>query len=107
MQISVGPLFGETATIRVKREHPANVPWLQLSTGVRDKLPAPAPATGTVGLAVGGSGPADSHQVDGDAAQVTLHATDDPPSPGTAHVYRVTGTQAGATFGGYTVVVMG
>jgi hypothetical protein len=105
--ISVGPLFGEPATIRVQREHPVNVPWLQLHTGVRGAFPAPAPATGMVGLGLGGGTPADSHQVEGDAAHVTLHATDDPPAPGTAHVYRVTGSQGGATFGGYTVVVMG
>ncbi len=107
VKISVGPLFGEPATIRVQREHPANMPWLQLHTGVRGSFPAPAPATGTVGLALGGGAPVDSHQVDGDGAHVILHATDDPPTSGTAHVYRVTGTQGGATFGGYTVVVMG
>ncbi len=107
LKISVGPLFGEPATVRVQREHPANVPWLQLHTGVRGGFPAPAPATGAVGLGLGGGAPADSHRLDGDGAQVTLHATDEPPPPGSAHVYRVTGTQGGATFGGYTVVVIG
>ncbi len=107
LKISVGPLFGEAATVRVQREHPANVPWLQLHTGIRGGFPAPAPATGTVGLALAGGAPADSHQVQGDSAHVTLHTTDDPPAPGSAHVYRVTGTQGGAAFGGYTVIVTG
>jgi hypothetical protein len=107
LKIAVGPLFGQQATVRVNREHPANVPWLQLHTGVRGGFPAPAPATGAVGLGLGGGAPADSHQVDGDGAHVTLTATDDPPAPGSAHVYRVTGSQGGATFGGYTVIVMG
>ena len=104
--IAVGPLFGVGATVRVQREHPANVPWLQLKTG-RGVFPAPAAPTGPLGLGLDGGAPADSHQVEGDGAQVTLHAGDDPPAPGTAHVYRVTGTQGGATFGGYTVVVLG
>jgi hypothetical protein len=104
--IAVGPLFGEAATVRVHREHPANVPWLQLKTG-RGVFPAPAAPTGDLGLGLDGGPPADSHQVEGDGVQVTLHTADDPPAPGSAHVYRVTGTQAGATFGGYTVVVMG
>jgi hypothetical protein len=107
LTIAVGPLFGAPATVAVQREHPANVPWLQLHTGVRGKFPAPAPATGTVGLGVAGGAAAPSHQVDGDSARVTLHATDDPPAPGSAHVYRVTGSQGGTTFGGYTVIVMG
>ncbi|MDT5188837.1 MAG: hypothetical protein QOI28_1088 [Mycobacterium sp.] len=107
LTIAVGPLFGAPATVAVQREHPANVPWLQLHTGVRGKFPAPAAATGTVGLGLGGGAPAASHQVTGDGAQVTLHATDDPPAPGSAHVYRISANQGGATFGGYTVVVMG
>lgn len=107
LTIAVGPLFGAPAMVKVEREHPANVPWLQLHTGVRGKFPAPAPATGTVGLGLGGGAAAPSHQVDGDSAHVTLHATDGPPAPGSAHVYRVSGSQGGATFGGYTVIVMG
>jgi hypothetical protein len=107
LTIGVGPLFGASATLRVQREHPANVPWLQLHTGVRGKFPDPAPATGALGLTVAGGAPADTHRVEGDGQKVTLHATDDPPPPGSAHVYRVTGAQGGATFGGYTVVVVG
>jgi hypothetical protein len=105
-RIAVGPLFGQGATVRVQREHPANVPWLQLKTG-RGVFPAPAAPTGQLGLGFDGGAPADSHQIEGDGAHVTLHANDDPPAPGSAHVYRVTGTQGGATFGGYTVVVLG
>jgi len=107
LKITVGALFGEPATVRVQREHPANVPWLQLRTGVRGGFPAPAPATGTLGLGLGSGAPAESHQVEGDGAHVTLHSTDGPPAPGTAHVYRVTGSQGGTPFGGYTVIVMG
>jgi len=83
------------------------MPWLQLHTGVRGAFPAPAPATGMVGLALGGGTLTDSHHVEGGGTHVTLHATDDPPAAGTAHVYRVTASSGGATFGGYTVVVMG
>ena len=82
------------------------MPWLQLKTG-RGVFPAPAAATGTLGLGLDGAAPADSHQVEGDGARVTRHATNDPPPPGSAHGYRVTGSQGGTTFGGYTVVVMG
>lgn len=105
--INVGPLFGAAATVQVQREHPANVPWLQLHTGARGVFPDPAPATGALGLGVEGSAPAANHQVVGDGAQLSLHAEDDPPAPGSAHVYRITGSQEGVTFGGYTVVVLG
>ena len=49
----------------------------------------------------------DTHGVVGDGQQVAFHATDGNPGAGQAHVYRVTGTQNGSTFGGYTVVVLG
>ena len=49
----------------------------------------------------------DSHGVTGDGQQVGLHATDGNPGAGKAHVYRVTGTQNGGLFRGYTVVVLG
>ena len=106
LSITVGPLFGEPATVAVQRTHPAAVPWLQLRTG-RGVFPAPAPATGTVGLSVGGGDTATDHQVTGDGRSVQLSTTDDPPPPGSAHVYRVTAAQAGALVGGYTVVVLG
>jgi hypothetical protein len=85
-----------TATIRVQREHPANMPWLQLHTGVRGKFPAPAPATGTVGLALGGGTPTDSHQVHDDAPRSPC-TPPTPPAPGSAHIYRVTAAQGGTS----------
>lgn len=106
LTLAVGPLFGAPATLAVQREHPANVPWLQLRTG-RGVFPAPAPPTGDLGIAVGGGTAAATHTVDGDGNTVTLHAGDDPPPAGSAHVYRVTASQGGAPFGGYTVVVLG
>jgi hypothetical protein len=106
LKIAVGPLFGEAALVKVERAHPANVPWLQLRTGARGLFPAPAAATGPLDLEFNGS-TGDTHQITGDGQHVTLNAGDDPPPPGSAHVYRVTASQGGATFGGYTVVVMG
>jgi len=105
--IGVGPLYGAPATVTVQREHPANMPWLQLHTGVRGLYPAPAAATGSVGLALADGTSASTHQVEGDSTHVTLHTDDDPPPPGSAHIYRVTASQEGMAFGGYTVVVMG
>lgn len=105
--IQVGPLFGVPTTVTVERTHPAAVPWLQQRTGVRGMFPAPAPVTGQVGIGLQGGTPADRHEVHGDDAHVVLTATDDPPPPGSAHVYRVTATAGGAPFGGYTVVVLG
>ena len=45
--------------------------------------------------------------VNGDNQQVGFVATDGNPGAGNAHVYRVSGSQNGSTFGGYTVVVVG
>jgi hypothetical protein len=45
--------------------------------------------------------------VTGDDKQVAFVATDGNPGTGKAHVYRVSGTQSGGTFGGYTVIVIG
>jgi len=42
-----------------------------------------------------------------DGAQVAVGSNDAPPAAGSAHVYRVTASQGGQTFGGYTVVVLG
>lgn len=42
-----------------------------------------------------------------DGQQVGFHATDGNPGAGQAHIYRVTGTQNGSVFGGYTVIVLG
>jgi hypothetical protein len=42
-----------------------------------------------------------------DGTTVVLDSSDSPPPPGTAHVYRVTASQNGQAFGGYTVVIAG
>jgi hypothetical protein len=49
----------------------------------------------------------DSHGVNEDDRQVGFITTDDNPGVGKALVYRVSGTQDGQKFGGYTVVVLG
>lgn len=125
LPIGIGPLFGGTATIEVARHDPATMPWLHLVTMDRAQTFAAAQATGDVGITaptpagtpvpnlggvpdprgVGLMG--DSHAVTGDGQQVAFHATDGGAGNGEAHVYRVTGTQDGVVFGGYTVVVLG
>jgi hypothetical protein len=106
LQLSVGQLFGAPATVAVTRTQPSNVPWLQVRSGARGFFPAPAPATGqvSVGLAGGGTG-AGQTEVTQDGMTVVLDSSDSPPPPGSAHVYRVTASQNGQTFGGYTVVI--
>jgi hypothetical protein len=113
--INVGPLYGAPAKVAVERVPPTAVPWLQLHTGKRGVFPAMAAPTGaptlspptTVGGGFPNTGSAAQQQVHGDNQQVALSTSDDPPGPGEAHVYRVSATQAGATFGGYTVVILG
>jgi len=113
--IQVGPLYGAPATVAVERVAPSAVPWLQLRTGQRGVFPAMAPPTGVATLspptAVGGGFPteggAPEHQVEGDDQHVAFNTSDDAPAPGEAHVFRVSGTQDGAVFGGYTIVIMG
>jgi hypothetical protein len=91
------------------------VPWLQLHTGQRGVFPAMAPPTGMPTLspptAVGAGfptiGAAATHDVEGDDQHVAFTTTDDAPGPGEAHVYRVSATQEGAVFGGYTIVIVG
>jgi hypothetical protein len=116
LSMKVGPLYGEPAQVSVARAAPYEMPWLQLRTGGRGQFPAQAPVTGAVllsppttiggGPAVGGNAAA-QHQVVGDDQQVTLNVGDAAPGPGEAHVYRVTATQQGQLFGGYTVVLLG
>jgi hypothetical protein len=114
LQLHVGPLFGGTATVRVDRTAPTDVPWMQLQGGARGVFPAAAPATGEVVLSpagtIGGAvpvGPAASRQeVNGDDQQVTFRTTDAPPAGGQAHVYRVAADQEGQLVGGYTVIVL-
>jgi hypothetical protein len=111
----VGPLYGEAATVAVERAAPHSMPWLQLRTGVRGQFPTQAAPTGDVQLSapttVGGGpstpDPGTSQQVAGDDQEVTLGTGDAIPPPGQAHVYRVTATQQGQVFGGYTVVLLG
>jgi hypothetical protein len=115
LTIKVGPLYGETAQVGVERVAPHAVPWLQQRTGVRGLFPAQAVATGvpllgaptTIGGGPGGGGAAAQHEVDGDDQQVELTTGDELPGPGEAHVYRVTASQHGEVFGGYTVVLLG
>jgi hypothetical protein len=123
--INVGPLFGAPALLGVARADPTTMPWLHLVTMSRTTLPGKGTANGDVGITrpipagmtlpnlgavpnprgVGlignGSG------VNGDGQQVGFIATDGNPGAGNANVYRVSGSQNGTTFGGYTVVVVG
>ena len=113
--IKVGPLYGAPATVKVERTAPSAVPWLQLRTGQRGVFPAMAPPTGAPALSAGAgpgggfptTGGGATQQVHGDDQHVAFTTTDAPPGPGEAHVYRVSASQGGATFGGYTVVLLG
>jgi hypothetical protein len=125
LPIAVGPLFGGAAQVAVARNATTTMPWLHLVTMNRNAVPGTGAATGDVGLtpptpagtplpnlgavpnARGAGLIGDQHGVAGDDKQVGFHATDGHPGAGNAHVYRVTGTQNGAVFGGYTVVVVG
>jgi hypothetical protein len=114
--IRVGPLYGAPATVDVQRVSPSTVPWLQLRSGKRGVFPAMAPPTGVPTLSppttggVGFStsvGSAANQIVHGDDQHLAFSTTDAAPAPGEAHVYRVSARQAGAVFGGYTIVVLG
>ncbi|GAB3809397.1 hypothetical protein [Micromonospora zhanjiangensis] len=114
--LKVGPLYGEAAQVRVARAAPHEMPWLQLRTGTRGRFPAQAATTGDVLLSpptpIGGGpstggGDAVEHQVVGDDQQIAFTTGDTTPAPGEAHVYRVTASQQGQVFGGYTVVLLG
>jgi hypothetical protein len=58
------------------------------------------------GFPTGGDAAA-SHRVHDDDKHVAFSTTDQAPGPGEAHVYRVSATQQGVVFGGYTIVLMG
>jgi hypothetical protein len=113
--LKVGPLYGAPAAVAVERVTPHVVPWLQLHTGERGKFPAHALPTGTPLLsrpiANGGgypvSGSAAQQYVTGDDQQIAFTTSDAMPQPGQAHVYRVSASQDGTVFGGYTVIVLG
>ena len=113
--LQVGRLYGESAQVKVERVAPPTMPWLQLHTGQRGRFPVMATPTGAPSLSPPGqtggappSGPgAPSHALQGDGLQVGLSTSDAAPGPGEAHVYRVSASQDGHVFGGYTVVVLG
>lgn len=108
LQLSVGPLFGQAADVAVTRVQPTAMPWIQLHSMTRGGFPAPAPSTGVVGIgSPGGLLDQPSLQVTSDSQTVSLGTSDNPPAPGSAHVYRVTASQGGQVFGGYSVVVLG
>jgi hypothetical protein len=113
--LKVGPLFGAPAKVNVERVMPNAVPWLQLHTGQRGVFPAMAPPTGVPTLSPpttrgGGfptTGSAAEQHVTGDDQHIAFSTSDHAPGAGEAHVYRVSATQGGVTFGGYTVVILG
>jgi hypothetical protein len=123
--IEVGPLFGGVAQVGVARMETNTMPWLHLVTmsrtatfgtgaptgdvGLTPPVPAgsPLPNLGAVPDPRGAGLVGDAHGVTADGQQVGFHATDGNPGNGQAHLYRVTGTQDGSVFGGYTVVVLG
>jgi hypothetical protein len=115
LSLQVGPLFGESAQVAVARAAPNEMPWLQLRTGTRGQFPAQAAPTGavllgaptTIGGGPSGPGAATTQQVTGDDQQIAFTTGDAMPPPGQAHVYRVTASQQGQVFGGYTVVLLG
>jgi hypothetical protein len=125
LPIAVGPLFGGAAMVGVQRANAGAVPWLHLVTMDRARTLGTGAATGDVGLTAptpagaplpnlgavpdprGAGLIGDNHGVTADGQQVGFHATDGNPGPGQAHIYRVSGTQNGALFGGYTVIVLG
>jgi hypothetical protein len=125
LPIAVGPLFGGAATVGVRRVDTRTMPWLHQVTMDRNRTFGTGAPTGDVGVTAptpegtplpnlgaipdprGAGLMGDGHTVTGEGQQVGLHATDGNPGAGQAHVYRVTGQQNGALFGGYTVVVLG
>jgi hypothetical protein len=115
LTLNVGPLYGEPAQVQVARAAPHEMPWLQLHTGVRGQFPAQAAATGdvllsaprSIGAGLPSAAGAIEHEVVGDDQQISFSTGDAVPGPGEAHVYRVTASQQGQVFGGYTVVLLG
>lgn len=108
LTLAVGPLFGQPAQVTVTRDQPTNMPWLQLHAMARGVFPAAAPPTGLVALGTPGRLLDQTGvNVTADGQQIALGSSDGPPAPGSAHVYRVTASQNGQVFGGYSVVVLG
>ncbi len=103
--IAVGPLFGGPATLALQREHPANMPWLQLRTG-RGIFPPRPCRPGTSGSRSRAARLRRPTRSSGTATRSPCtRATT--PRRRAAPTYRVTASQAGAAFGGYTVVALG
>ena len=115
LMLKVGPLYGAPAQVAVERVAPNAVPWLQLHTGKRGVFPTMATPTGaptlspptTAGGGFSTAGDAAQQDVEGDDQHVAFSTSDHAPGKGEAHVYRVTATQDGVVFGGYTIVVVG
>jgi hypothetical protein len=108
LQLTVGPLFGQPAQIAVARAQPTTMPWLQLHSMTRGAFPAPAAPTGAVGVgSPGGLLDQPTVTVASEGQAIAFGSSDTPPPPGSAHVYRVTASQNGQVFGGYSVVVLG
>jgi hypothetical protein len=123
--INVGPLFGQPAQLMVGRVNAATMPWLHLVTMDRINGLGTGAPTGDVGITraapAGSTQPnlgavpnarsagliGDTAAANGDDQQVGFVATDGNPGAGNAHVYRVSGSQNGQVFGGYTVVIVG
>jgi hypothetical protein len=123
--IKVGPLYDQAAQVGVARAQTATMPWLHLVTNDRAKLLGTGVPTGDVGITAPlpagvplpnlggipnprGTGLiGDGHGVAADGQQVGFITTDGNPGAGNAHVYRVSASQNGTAFGGYTVVVLG
>jgi hypothetical protein len=123
--IHVGPLFAQPAQLAVQRADANTMPWLHLVTMDRNRTLGTGAPTGDVGITAptpagsplpdlgaipnprGAGLIGDGHGVTGDNQQVGFITTDGDPGAGNGHVYRVTGSQNGTTFGGYTVVIVG
>lgn len=113
--LQVGKLYGVNAAVSVARAAPSSMPWLQLHSGKRGVFPTLAPPTGAVTLSPpgdsGGAIPSGiggtTQSVGGDGQQLAFSSSDQSPDAGAAHVYRISASQNGRVFGGYTVVVLG
>ena len=113
--LKIGPLFQAPAQITVERVAAHNMPWLQLHTGERGRFPLTAVPTGAAllsspfaaGSGISMTGLGARHCVSGEDQAVAFTTSDAAPAKGEAHVYRISATQGGVLFGGYTVVVVG
>ena len=93
--------------VRNSPPHPVDDRWAPSMSPNQTQCQHHATASATIGGGPSAGIGATSHQVTGDDQQVVLTTGDEQPGPGQAHVYRVTATQQGQVFGGYTVVLLG